>query len=345
MFYLTTYFDKNYLSRGVALYNSLKDNIDEFTLYILCLDDITKNYFITNQNKYSNVITLLLTDLEKTDIELEACKTNRSKIEYYFTLSPCLPLYLLKKYNLSHICSLDADILFYANPKPIFDYLDKYSIIITPHKFSNEIKELEKFGRYNVSFQIFKKDKDGLACLEKWRQQCIEWCSDIFDEQNDRFADQKYLDKWSVYFPNKVKDLDDNISGLAPWNLNHYQLSIKDNKIYSNNERLIFFHFHHFKLFNKYLATNGFYFYNTKVYKTINLLYLQYWNHLEDINKQFKIEKDNILRTHLANSTSIYSKLMDDGSVYFKPNKQNIIYVNFQTWKGKVFKYLIKFYA
>ena len=102
-----------------------------------------------------------------------------------------MPLYVLKKYDLTHICSLDADILFLDTPKSLFDYLNDYSIIITPHKFSEEITGLVEYGIYNVSFQIFKNDETGRKCLQHWRTQCIDWCRDEFDEINNRFADQK----------------------------------------------------------------------------------------------------------------------------------------------------------
>jgi hypothetical protein len=34
-----TLFDKNYLSRGIALYNSLAENCGEFHLYIFAFDE------------------------------------------------------------------------------------------------------------------------------------------------------------------------------------------------------------------------------------------------------------------------------------------------------------------
>ncbi len=345
MFYFTTYFDKNYLSRGIVLYNSLQENCNNFELYILCLDDYTENYFKENQQQYPSVKTLLLSDLETVDTELKAIKTERSTIEYYFTLSPCLPLYLLKNFNLSHICSLDADILFLSNPAPLFDYLLDYSIIITPHKFSPEIKQLEKFGIYNVSFQIFKNDTNGITCLETWRKQCIDWCEDAFDEVNDRFADQKYLDNWMKLFPNKVKELYDNVSGLAPWNLNNYSIKVKNEKFYSNDERIIFFHFHHFKLLQKKIATNGFYFYKAKSYKALNRLYLNYWNKIEAIDKFFGKNKDVITRTHLSGDNILQTKLNNEGSAFIRISKSKILFANFQKLSGKIIKFMIKLYA
>lgn len=345
MQYFTTYFDLNYLSRGIVLYNSLKENCDDFELYVLCLDEYTQNYFKVNKKNYPKVITIKLADLENADVELNTCKSNRSTIEYYFTLSPCLPLFLLKNYGLPHICSLDADILFLSDPISLFNYLCEYSVIITPHKFSPEIQSLEQLGVFNVSFQIFKNDNTGFMCLETWRKECIEWCGDYFDKDNNRFADQKYLDKWPSLYPGKVKVLNDNISGLAPWNLNNFKIEEKENIFYSNGEKIIYYHFQHFKILRKRLASNGFYFYNTKVYKEINRIYLKYWNKLDNINKQLRRDKDELKRSHLATDPDLYSKLINEGGVYYRKSPDKIQHVDFQTFLGRIIKFFIKYYA
>lgn len=341
MLSFATYFDKNYLSRGIILYDSLKIYCNDFELYVLCLDEFTENYFKINKQRYPEVRILLLADIEAADIELKAAKENRNTIEYYFTLSPCLPLFLLKKFNLKHICSLDADILFLSNPQVIFDYLNDYSIVITPHKFSPEIAEYVKFGKYNVSFQIFKNDTTGISCLETWRKQCIEWCNDTYDEINERFADQKYLDTWTKNYPDKVKELTDNVSGIAPWNLNNFLIEKREKSYYSNGERIVFYHFHHFKTLTTKVATNGFYFYRAKQYKAIDLLYLEYWNKLDELNKISGNYKDEIKRTHLADTSSLTLKLNNEGAAYVRVSKKMITYVDFQTLLGRIVKFII----
>ena len=241
-----TLFDKNYLTRGIALYTSLQTHCAAFSLYVLCLDDFTFHYL--KQLNYPHLIPILLTELEDFDRDLFEAKSNRTLIEYYFTLSPCLPLFLFKKYpHLTWICSLDADIYFYSNPQFVFDAFHKnYSILITPHKFTTELLEtgIEKYGIYNVSFQAFKKDEIGLKCLEKWRSDCLNWCKQAYDSENNRFADQKYLDTWTTDFPNKVMVLTDAVTGLAVWNINNYALSLTNNLLFSNGESVVFFHFH-----------------------------------------------------------------------------------------------------
>lgn len=340
MIYFATYFDKNYLSRGLTLYSSLKEYAAEFELYILCLDEFTLDFFESNAGKYPEIKTIPIFQLEEADSELKESKTNRSKIEYYFTLSPCLPLYVLENYGLPHICSLDADILFLNNPKPLFDYLNDYSIIITPHKFSNETKDLITWGEYNVSFQVFKNDEDGIHCLKYWRKQCINWCGDYYDQDNNRFADQKYLDRWSELYPGKLKILHDNVSGLAPWNLNNYKITLRNGKFYSNGERIIFYHFHHFKYFGKFWSSNGFNIYFVKSRKIVDKLYLLYWNRLKKVNAQFRNIKDASVRQEHSNN--MWLSIFNENFVYYNLLNKQLIYLNLKKLPVIIKRILIK---
>lgn len=324
MLYLTTLFDKNYLSRGLVMYESLLQHSSPFTLYVLCLDEYTFQYFAGGN--YSHVIPLRLSELEEADKELLAAKANRRTVEYFFTISPCLPLYLIKKYSLPHICSLDADILFFSDPAMLFDNLNHYSIVVTPHKFSKEIAYLENRGKFNVSFQIFKNDATGIACLEKWRAQCIEWCHDYLDEETQRYGDQKYLDAWISDYPGKVKVLDDSVSGLAAWNINNYQLLEKDGQMYANDEKIIFFHYHAFKLFGRRWASNGFKIFAVRNNRLVEKLYLVYWKKLHKKNETLNISLDTSTRQNLAEST--LRKVLSHDGVFFYLSDKQLLYTN-----------------
>lgn len=312
----TTYFDKNYLSRGLVLYDSLKEHCDNFKLYVLCLDEFTLDYFQKKAGSYPQITLISLHEIEQADSELLNSKSKRSLIEYYFTLSPCLPLYLLKKYALPYICSLDADIFFLDSPASLFRYLDDYSVVITPHKFSEEMKQSARYGQYNVSFQIFKNEENGQKCLRYWREQCLDWCGDKLDVINDRFADQKYLDEWTMLYPGKVKVLDDNVSGVAPWNLNNYSLKKKKGAFYSNGERIIFYHFHQFKFINTNWASHGFDEYKVKYNSQIGKLYLKYWNKVSRYNIELAFTTDH--STRKIQSNHVWEKLQKENVVYFK---------------------------
>ena len=45
MLNFVTLFDKNYMSRGIVLYNSLKEHCkQDFTFYVLAMDEVTEKY-------------------------------------------------------------------------------------------------------------------------------------------------------------------------------------------------------------------------------------------------------------------------------------------------------------
>lgn len=321
MFHFTTYFDRNYLSRGLVLYESLKANCNQFVLYILCLDDYTSNFFLENAHTFPEIRLILIKDLEADDVELSTCKVNRSQIEYYFTLSPCLPLYILKKYNAPHICSLDADIMFFHSVEPIFDLLNQYSVLITPHKFSARLlaEQRQRYGMYNVSFQVFKNNTAGLNCLEKWRTDCIEWCYDFYDKENGgRFADQKYLDNWKKDQPGDVVSLDMPGAGLAIWNIDNYKYTLRNDIVYVDDEPLIFFHFHHFKMLADNLALNGFNHYRVARSSQIidKNIYLPYWNKMSEFNEQLKQQSDFSIRS--ASTANKWTQVFNSGTAYFR---------------------------
>jgi hypothetical protein len=325
------------------MYESLKSVCSvPFTLFIVALDEFTIDFFDNHKSDFPEVIAIPLSVLEDSDPVLLACKPNRSVISYYFTLSPCIPLYLLKKYNLPHICTLDADIVFYSDLLPIFTQLESCSIIITPHKFSKENQHKTKWGHFNVSFQIFKNDETGLQCLEKWREQCLDWCEDYFDEADNRFADQKYLDQWPSLYSSSLKVLDDPISGLAPWNLNNYKITYRQGRYFSNKGRIVYYHFHGLKIQSKCWVTSGFNSNKTRVNKAISQLYKEYIHRL--LHNKAVYQLSDSLNIRDKNTSSIFSAILLDSYAYYTFKSGFIAMVRFWMVPVLVKKIIIKMF-
>jgi hypothetical protein len=95
-----------------------------------------------------------------------------------------------------------------------------------------------------VSFQSFRNDQTGRAVLQRWKDQCIEWCYDKLE--SDRFADQKYLDQWPGNFSG-IRAVRYDGAALAPWNIGSYNITRKDDVVYANQSPLVFYHFHGLK--------------------------------------------------------------------------------------------------
>ncbi len=288
MFYYCTYFDKNYLTKGLALFKSLKKHSDPFRLYILCMDEETYHFIRVLEEQYNEMIPIALGDLESWDQGLLEAKKNRSQIEYYFTLSPILPLYVLNlANNIDIITYLDADLYFYSNPRLIYEELGVNSILIIEHRFTEVLKKFEKNGRFNVQYQSFRNDQQGIACLEIWREQCLEWCHDR--SENGKYADQGYLNEWPGRYDKLVVSRLKG-AGVAPWNVAQYEIDI-NNGVNIDGEPMVFYHFHSVrKLFNMIYTTEfGVYKLNKKQ-KNLIRLYKKYLQELEKVYIEFNVE-------------------------------------------------------
>jgi hypothetical protein len=283
MHYFCTYFDHNYLSRGLALYRSLKQHCSSFKLWVLCMDRVC--YDVLSKLGLRDVYLIDLEDFEKGDQELLRAKTNRTRLEYYFTCTPSLPLYIFNNHPaVDLITYLDADLFFFADPEPVYDEIADHSIAIIGHRFPTNLRDLERYGIYNVGWVSFRHDEIGLECIHWWRERCIEWCYEQCE--GNRFADQKYLDNWPSLFRN-VTVLQHKGANLAPWNLGNYKIRINGNGVWVDDQRLIFFHFHWLRQITAWLYDTGLSSYGVKISKVLRRhVYLPYLYALSKIDKE-----------------------------------------------------------
>jgi hypothetical protein len=135
----------------------------------------------------------------------------------------------------------------------------------------------------------FKNVLSGLKVLEWWRQRCFEWC--YAKNENGKFGDQKYLDDWTTRFDNIYVPTHIGC-GLAPWNINQYDLSFTDDRLYVQDkitkERniVIFYHFHNLKKINASLNRLFWYLGGYKIEKnTKDLIYKEYTNIIAGIER------------------------------------------------------------
>ncbi len=257
MQHFCTYLDSNYLVRGLALYESLVEHAGDFRLYVLCFDDAA-HAFLSGRG-YERVTPISQAEFEKDDPDLVRCKSGRSSIEYFFTCTPSLPLYVLNHFSgVDLISYIDADMYFFSSPAPIFREFGGNSILTIAHRFSQKNRHLEKSGKFNVGFLSFRNDEWGRKCLEWWRGKCIEWCYDRIEE--NRFADQKYLDEWPSRFE-RVCQLQHKGVNLAPWNIDNYSFRTEGKHLLVDGDPLLLFHFQGFNSERK-----GFYSLSTRKY-------------------------------------------------------------------------------
>ncbi|MBI5922468.1 MAG: hypothetical protein HY847_12610 [Betaproteobacteria bacterium] len=243
--YFCTLFDSGYLLKGVAMLKSLAIYCPGAKVFVLCMDEQTQA--ILKRLALDFVTCIPLCDIE--DDALLAAKKDRGVAEYCWTLSPCLPWHVLQRNSeIDFITYLDADLLFFSPVQPLYDEIGGASIAIIEHRFTPRLKDREVNGRFCVEWVSFRRDEEGMACLLRWREQCIEWC--YYRLEEGRMGDQKYLDEWPLRYAH-CHILQHPGAGIAPWNYAQYQFDCDLNgNVIVENAPLIFYHFHQFQLLN-----------------------------------------------------------------------------------------------
>lgn len=259
MHHFCTYFDSYYLSRALALYESLTRHCGEFQLWTLCMDDAS--YETLSRLKLKGVRPISRSEFLAHDPELAAAEHTRSKIEFYFTCTPSLPLYVFRNSKAELVTYMDADLFFYADPTPIYEEMGDRSIFIIEHRFGPQHGHLTMHGVFNVGLMAFRRDEQGLACLNRWREQCIEWCYDRLED--GRFADQKYLDEWPERY-SSLCVLQHKGAGIAPWNLANYQVTARGEALFVDEDPLLVYHFHGLKQSGRHTYDTGLHLYGAR---------------------------------------------------------------------------------
>ncbi|WP_201451504.1 hypothetical protein [Hydrogenophaga sp. BPS33] len=243
MRHFCTLFDSNYLLKGAAMLRTLREHCPDAHVHVLCMDDQVQG--LLEQLNLPHITCLPLSAVE--DDELLAVKPGRVMAEYCWTLSPCLPWYVLQQNpDIDFITYLDADLYFFSSLDPLFEEIGHASIAIIEHRFTPALQHHVVNGRFCVEWVSFRRDEEGMACLARWREQCIEWCFHRLEE--DRMGDQKYLDRWPGRYKN-LHILQHLGAGVAPWNYGQYRFT-QDSRgsTLVDGQQLIFYHFHQFQL-------------------------------------------------------------------------------------------------
>ena len=250
-----TYFDRGFLLKGLALYASLIKHNPEAKLWILAFDKYTEK--ILKQMKLKGVTVVAPEDFE--DKELLAVKPTRHIVEYYWTCTPSWILYVMRKISSAkYVVYLDADLYFFSDPGVGVAEIGEKSLLIVEHRFPKGREGMAVNGKFNVAFNVFKNDKVGKICLERWRSQCLDWC--YSKPAGGKLGDQTYLDEWPVLYE---KDLviSKNVGvDIAPWNILQYKITRRDSSVYIDRDPLICYHFHQFQILapDKFSRVHGY---------------------------------------------------------------------------------------
>ena len=276
-----TYFDHRYLAKGLVLIESLRRTSQDVEVLVLCLDD--QSMRVLGQLAIDGVSTIELKDIEAFEPRLSDAKKDRSSIEFYFTCGPSLLRYAFEtRRDVDQVAYLDSDLWFKSDAQQVWDEVGDAPVAIIPHNYPDRNDWLKKFGTFNVGFVGFRRGEEGERCLRWWSERCIEWCYDRVE--GDRFADQRYLDRFSVISPN-LRVIKNKGANLAPWNVDRYAITEDGGDIRIDGEPVVFFHFHGVKTWLGVFYTNSHRLYRSSFSRLVRkYLYVPYVSELLKAN-------------------------------------------------------------
>jgi len=272
-----TYFDQHYLPKGLAMLRSLLRHNPDSEIYVVCCDDRTMDVVMDEDRNH--VVPISLAVVEKYDKALAVSKTNRTWVEYLWTLTPTVMLWAIDNIcsMLAPIAYVDADLYFFASLDPLYTEVGNAVAAVIPHRWTpRHAVRLKPNGIYNVSWTYAQNSFAAMRFLTEWRNLCIDWC---YSSGEHGVGEQGHLDQLvPKYKIHEVKHLGAN---LAPWSQEQYQYWKEGNNLIIDNYQLLFYHFHEFKhLENGTVIQRTGYSLNEAV---VSHIYLPYENEIREV--------------------------------------------------------------
>lgn len=217
-----TYFDAGYLDKGLAMLRSLRAHNPLAPLFVLTLDEKTRE--VLGEIGPKPLTLLGLEELEAAYPALADLKSCRSRAEYFWTLTPHLVEYLLDNEKLESCTYLDADLWFFGDPDILNRELDASGCqtLIVAHRFPDapKYREIERrSGKYCVQFNTFGSGGESRRLLSWWKDRVVENCE--YNTRKGSGGDQKYLEQFPA-MSSDVHELSHEGGGVAFWNLPRY---------------------------------------------------------------------------------------------------------------------------
>lgn len=293
-------FDENYTVQALALIESIEKNIKDYFFFIFCMDD--RSFNIINNLDNNKIKVFKFSDFEDTN--LKKIKQQRKKNEYFWTITPKLPLIIFDRFKeINQVTYLDADIFFLKSPEKIYKNfkLSNKDVLITKHNYSSQYDMSKTSGKFCVQFLII--NRKGYDIIKDWELLCNDWCYDKIEE--GKYGDQKYLDYWPTNYKNRIFIENNRDAFQGPWNADSTEV---------NNA--IVYHFHGLRKITKnfYLFNRG---YNIPTNTKIKI-YDLYFNSLKKIILKYD-ESLNILPLSKKNKISLFLNVVLD-HLKFKKN-------------------------
>ena len=294
MIHIVTLFAQNYMSRGLAMMESIQNTSSrDFKFTVLAMDNLTYEYMKLLRSKSLDVIHIK----NFQDHEFQSLISTRPFRELCWTAASCLTNFVFNSDQTSDfIVYVDSDCYFFSDiSKLVEKWNDKANIFVHEHRYSPGREQWEATaGRFNVGVVGFRRiSSEAKNCLKRWRNQVLDNCE--LNPEKGLCGDQGYLDEWPNLYPS-LHIMSKTGEGAAPWNIEPISARKEMGKVQVSGNDLIFYHFHALRLgfnmkFHIFVSEMAIGYCIPKTIK--NLVYKPYLHHMRQIHA--RLRKDGFL--------------------------------------------------
>jgi glycosyltransferase involved in cell wall biosynthesis len=238
---------KNYLASARTLAQSFLSFHPDNGFYVLIVDEF-EGYLDPTEECFE---TVSLNDLEIPDLPSFCFKYDIK--ELCTAVKPYLLDCLVRTKSIETLLYIDPDVLITAPLKQLYEELEIYDIVLTPHLDTDYPDDgllpddgyILRAGVFNLGFIGINSSENAASFLAWWKSKLYNGC--VVDVPNGYFVDQKFIDLAPIFFGNLFVEKDTGYN-VAYWNLHSREISRDNGTWLCNGRPMYFFHFSGFSM-------------------------------------------------------------------------------------------------
>ena len=235
----------NYLATAKVLYDTLQQHEEQTRRYLVLVE---RGWPRERANALGNLFgctVILLSDLVIPGAERMAFQYDLT--EFNTAVKPFAFRFLFAA-GFEKATYLDPDIALYQPLEEIWSLLDQHSAVVTPHiteplpddGFAPTNENMIRCGQFNFGFVAFANRAAPCAFIDWWASRLEDHC--IFHPKHYYFVDQFYGALVASFIP-ETKVLRHHGFNYAYWNTPQRKLSLVEQRCFTDDGPLVFFHF------------------------------------------------------------------------------------------------------
>ncbi|WP_090467025.1 glycosyltransferase [Mucilaginibacter sp. OK268] len=240
---------KNYLAQAKVLGYSVKKFCPDCDFTIILSDEIDGQNLMCNDFSVIEAKNIGIDNFYDLAFKYDV-------IEFSTAIKPFFLKNLLSEYE--KVLYLDPDMVVYSSLQFLFDHLDNYDALLTPHLLKPYInyesatseETILWVGIFNLGFFGIKNSEIGQHMADWWMEKLKDQC--FADKEDGLHVDQKWMDFLPALYGDKVLILRNPAVNIAFWNYHERKLFKQNGHYFVDDTKfpLAVFHFSSFDPFD-----------------------------------------------------------------------------------------------